>query len=817
MFYRMLKKDLKETPGLNIFILISMIASSILIVAGSIQLYASISGFSNSYKQSNSTDVFLLTAKSVSNGDEKHAAVENWLNNRSDIINFNCTDMIPIASGNIQVNEEEYADKIGINAVPCYIVKQPDKTNLVYDLQDSRITIADGTIAINHFVHAYYQVNIGDKIRLTTQFGNTYEFTVAHIVKDSSVYMFYRFILSDSDYKHIASESPFIINSYEIASAKFSDVSIAQSVFSDYEKEKNLEKMLTHYNCVSFEGSKLMTSIVAILCAGIAVFLILIVAMTLRFTLTSIIKKEERRIGTLRAIGVDSLSFKWLFAAKFIFFSIISGITGVFLGIPIANILLDSVMLNTLKPSAASQTCIGVISGCLTVLLIIQFIFKSLRRIDKISIITAIHGENRSDRFKKIPGLELKKHKKMMIPLFLALTDILGRFKRYIFLSFSYVFGFAIILLVFQLKSTVISWDFLHKTQLMGKYDFFIDLSKEEYENYALKTDGTLRGVNNKINEELSVNNIPAFIDTMTFSEGSIIKEGNEYLCGFVSGINDVSKLYYRKDGVAPKLKNETAMNYLFAKKFGISIGDTISLKFKKKSESKLNYSEVIEEFIVTGFVDICSNAVIAVMASNMNDIFPIQVESSQISSNRTVSCEISASKDDKPYYLQKIRDLYGSENVKTEDEYFGELWGSSVEWIFIFLRSFISILVLLVMILNAALYEQIFIEEEASDIAMLKTIGFPERDIKLWHYLRILILVISGFILGAIVTATTGNALMETAVNVLMYASGFDLIVTPFIEYVSIPLALVSIISVVLFISFKNINSIFVWRIKDE
>lgn len=57
----------------------------------------------------------------------------------------------------------------------------------------------------------------------------------------------------------------------------------------------------------------------------------------------------------------------------------------------------------------------------------------------------------------------------------------------------------------------------------------------------------------------------------------------------------------------------------------------------------------------------------------------------------------------------------------------------------------------------------------------------------------------------------------METAVNVLMYASGFDLIVTPFIEYVSIPLALVSIISVVLFISFKNINSIFVWRIKDE
>ena len=120
-------------------------------------------------------------------------------------------------------------------------------------------------------------------------------------------------------------------------------------------------------------------------------------------------------------------------------------------------------------------------------------------------------------------------------------------------------------------------------------------------------------------------------------------------------------------------------------------------------------------------------------------------------------------------------------------------------------------------MILNTALYEQIFIDEEASDIAMLKTVGFAKRDIKLWQYLRIIILIVAGFLLGTVVTATVGNALLESAIHVLMYASGFDLIATPLVEYVAIPVVLIIILSSVLFISFKNINSIFVWRIKDE
>ena len=251
------------------------------------------------------------------------------------------------------------------------------------------------------------------------------------------------------------------------------------------------------------------------------------------------------------------------------------------------------------------------------------------------------------------------------------------------------------------------------------------------------------RQENEKLNEELNENGIPAYIDTTTFSEGSILLNGKEFIAGFVSGLSDVSKLNYKKGGTAPVYKNEVAINYIFAKKNGISIGDVVCVKYKKADENKLNYTEVTEDFVITAFTDVCSNAVLLIMSTRMEDLYPLQTTSSQQTQGRIISCEIFAPEEEKPMYLEKIRELYGKENVKSEDEYFTDIWGGSNEGIFNILRNFITVLVLIVMILNTALYEQIFIDEEASDIAMLKTVGFAKRDIKLWQYLRIIILIV--------------------------------------------------------------------------
>ena len=815
MFFKILKKDLKESPGLNFCIFISMIVSSILVVTGAIMLYATLVGFNNSYNLANSTDGFIITAKSVSNYEQKHKVTENWLAGRDEIEFYNCTDVISISPENIYINDISLTAKSFASSIPFYISKMPDKTNLAFDMSDQPFTVQNGAVAIPQWMNTNYKIKAGDKLKLTTQAGNTYEFTVSTVYKDTSIYMFYRLLFSDSDYQKIVSESPLILNNWEIKTSNFGDPEGVNKLFADFQIAEGLEKLCTYYNSIPFEGSKLLTSIVSIFCSAIAVFLILLVYMMLRFTLTSIIKREERSLGIFKAIGVNSLGFKLLITAKFVFFSIISGVIAIFAGCPCANILLDSVMINTIKPSASVETAIGIVSGILFTALIILFICLLLRKINKISIINAIRGDYKSERFKKIPGLELTKCRHIKVPLFLALTDILGRFKRYIFLTFSYIFGFAIILIAFQLKNTILSWDFLYKNQMMGPIDFYIQLPQEELEKYYYKSDGTFKGVNDLINEELKQNDIPAYIETVTYSQGNIIIDGNEYLAGLVYGIKDMNNLTFRKGSLAPQNLNEVAMNYVFAKKFGYKKGDLITLKYQKAD--KLGYTEVTEEFIITGFTDTCSNACLLLMCPQKTDFPPLQVISNAQDSGKLVSSRLLVPKEQKQYYFEKICALYGKENVMTGEEYLNELLIKPNEAIFLTLKWILTLLVLIVMILNTALYEKVFIEEEASDLAMLKSLGFTFNKIRLWHYLRIIILVAAGFVLGAVLTYAVGNVVLDLAMNVIMYASGFKLIPNILSEYIVLPVCIIALLSFVFYLSSKNIQRIFIWRIKDE
>lgn len=824
MFFRMLKKDLKTNKSLNIFIFFTMIISAIVSVISVIFLYSTFAGFNRSYSASNSTDGFIITKQSLIPNDEKHLNTIKWFSNRSEIKSFNCTEVIPLNSNNIKNEKTNLDDKLSLVSFDSYLIKQPRKTNLVYNLKDEPFTVPNGCIAIPQYLLMSTQIKIGDKLYLTTQLGNTYTFTVSDIFKDSSIYMYRRFILSDSDYDYIAAESPIKYNNYEFLQNDFADISVFFKLQNDYQKaieENNLEKIQTHYILVDFEGSKLITSIVGILTGGIAFFLMLTIFMTLKFTLRSIIKKEERELGTLKAIGVESLSFKWLFAAKFIAFSFISGIIGIFAGIPLSRILLNQLMINIITPAKTTSIILAVITGIITTALIIYYIFISLRRINKISIMNAIHGENRGEHFNKLPGISLNKCKHISSSLFLAISDLLGQFKHYIFLILSYVFGFAIILLVFQIKDTVLSWDFLHNNQCIGQIDFYIDLPDETMQKYLQKTNYSLKGVNQQLNKELAANDIPAFIETLEMCDAYLVRTENgeekEYLAGIIFGDYNPNHFYYKKGSVPPTLKNEAAINYIMAKQFGIKLGDTVSVKYTSLNDDHLTTQSVTKDFIITAFTDLCSNAVVFTLNPQVDDIAPFTISTTQNNTSRILSCIIDAPEAEKPYYFEKIEKLYGKENVQSTDEYLYNIFLKDNESIFVALRNIISFIVIFILILNTALYEKIFIDEEACEIALLKSTGFSLKDIKLWHFFRIAILIVSAFVLGSIITLTAGNAFCELMIQKLMYASGFHLKINPLVDYAILPIVIFALISATLLILLNTIKSINIWRIKDE
>ena len=87
-----------------------------------------------------------------------------------------------------------------------------------------------------------------------------------------------------------------------------------------------------------------------------------------------------------------------------------------FAGIPLGKFMVSKFVVNTLNPDKMIVISLGVISCIVFVLLMILFSFISLKRIDRISVMDAIHGEGKGERFSRIPGVSLTKRKKVSVP-----------------------------------------------------------------------------------------------------------------------------------------------------------------------------------------------------------------------------------------------------------------------------------------------------------------------------------------------------------------------------------------------------------------
>ena len=66
MYFRMLKRDIKDKPGLNIVTFIFMVAAVTFMVIGSTLIYAMFVGEKKTYEKCNSSDVFVRLDQSIS-------------------------------------------------------------------------------------------------------------------------------------------------------------------------------------------------------------------------------------------------------------------------------------------------------------------------------------------------------------------------------------------------------------------------------------------------------------------------------------------------------------------------------------------------------------------------------------------------------------------------------------------------------------------------------------------------------------------------------------------------------------------------------
>ena len=460
MFWKMLKSDLLLKKGLNMILFIFITAASAIVFTSACQFYAQITGESRSAETCLIPDLKIMINSGTADRQRTREETAAILEKDSEVTGFSRCEAVFLNPSQVDFNDFEERDQDSFFESVHYLTRLPHDRDLVYDLNDKPFYVENGTIAISIKVRDITGAKIGDKLKIVTDMGRIYELRIARFFKENYSSGTYRYIISDADYEVIVQDYPTITDIYCINLETPSNDDFARIDGELTEKDIKTD----HYILLNsyYNSEALISFIITSFMIVISVFFIIIILMTLRFTIISALKEEEKEIGMMRAIGVDSLKFRWMFAAKYIAFSVVGGIIGSVIGIPVSRLSMSMFCRSFITPETEKLIIAGGTAVSFTAVIMIIFCISVMRRINKISVVDAIHGENHGERFGRGSVIKLHRRRRMSVPFFLGLSDVLSRAKRYIFLVLSFTLGGFIILISSYLYNSVLSDEFMN-------------------------------------------------------------------------------------------------------------------------------------------------------------------------------------------------------------------------------------------------------------------------------------------------------------------------------------------------------------------
>lgn len=806
MFFKMLKKDLKDNIGLNIVIFIFITAAAALVFLGSVQLYSGFIGENYNKEVCKTPFIEITFMTGVENNTEKTAHSEEIIKNSADCANNELTaeGMPPfdeikyeknlmLGAGSIDFNDYDE-----VSGYDWYLTPLPLNANLIYDIEDKPFYVENGKIAVPRKIADAAGAGIGDKLKFTAQDGYIFEFEISHLTKDptSDILYRYRFVISDADFEFLMKHSYEIFTAFSFfspADISMYDTLVPYLLIGD---DTLLSAVPIDYG---YTDSSTFNYIITVFIMLISIFLIMVVFLTIRFTMAAAIKEQEKEIGVMKAIGSDTFAFRWLFCAKYIAFAVIGGVLGVSAAFPLSDILSDIFTPENIDPETYVKVIIGIISAALVIAAIILFSLLVMRRINKISPVAAINGENHGERFGR--GFALFMHRRKYLPesLCLALSDVLGRAKRYIFLVVVYILGTTIMLATFNLKNSVISEDYL-KYDLTYNSDFGIKMDSGEWNEIISRTGYT--DYCEALNADLRNHGIPAEYDYADFGTIALnidVEEEPVFLLLLFNNDN-FDRLNYQPDGRAPMTDNEIAISSYTADKYGLEVGQKIKT-IVIASDNGFDMYEEEREYIISGFVNyIEMDGGTAIIGGKQRGLYS--------NGNYMIGANINTPENEKDDIILRMKELYGEENVLNTEQTVKKWLSGGYEEIFNLLMLVMGGAVIFITILVTYLFSEVFISEERTDIALMKSIGIRDKVIELQYILRFVILLALSIPL-AILFLKTGIQFFAGELFSFLQLKGFKFLWEFPVTFIVIPLIMSITVIAVAFIKIRSVKEI--------
>lgn len=749
MLLRLLKNDLLHGKLTNFMIMIFLAVSTMLSCASISLIYSSQNQISYFMDDMGKVADYNFSMMNVTKKDEQKITA---FMKAKGIDEYQIEHDITLPLSVMRFNGRNDLESSG-----CFATTLPKTYNFLFDENNKTPVIQPGEVGIPLSMKHQLNLQLNDTFQILRG-TRTYTYNITSFVRDSvygsDMMGQKRIILHPADYQ-IQYDITQDIDHAVVLSVN--DGPNTKQLEYDMQKAGLPNAILVDKETaeLSFMGVSLGTSAM-LLMSGI--ILLCMSFLIIRFTILFQIESNYAEIGIMKAIGFQHSQIKPLYLMKYMGVTVIGVIIGFFASIPFAKLLAS--MQAGIVPLMPGNT--GTYLSLIIVILIPTLVYTVttlvLRKLKKQSTMDAIRQGNEGETYKEHTHFTLAKTRLHKLHNFLAFNDLMAHRKHFLMMVIIYAFCMILILVPLTLKDAFQKDTFLQILKISTG-----DLYSQQNGGISVKD---LKEKRAKVHRDLKAYDENVRVDMETMTSASLSD----------NGLNTSVYLMKRADGntitfdhgKAPKLSNELALSTTLAKRYGKTVGDSISMEYEGKKHT----------YLISGIYSSMMNLGNNILAGDIDYEYAY-----------TGYLVIHLSQDEQAnqQIAEAIKKEYTDLKLIDSKQMTKSFSGDMPQQITMMSNLIISIILIIIFALTI-LFSKLHMLRAKKAVALMRSMGYAKRNIRQWLFARCMIQVLSGLLLGILVHTFCTNGLLETYLESMGMGS-VELRSAPFNMYVLYPL----------------------------
>ncbi|MDF9840641.1 MULTISPECIES: FtsX-like permease family protein [unclassified Paenibacillus] len=750
MFYRIIRGDMRAGKLITLTTLLFVTAAAMLVSLSAI-LTVNLTGAIDTLMTQAKTPHFMQ----MHSGELDRVQLKEFAGHNSKVEAYQVLEFVNVENARIIIGGKSLADNVQDNGFST----ESSKFDYLLGLDGKVITPAVGELYVPIAYMKDGTAKTGDTAIIAGK-----ELTVAGFLRDSQMNSLLasskRFLVSENDYTAIQSSG----STEYLIEFRLKDLSMLGDFKNDY-TAAGLEAggpTITYplFKMLNAMSDGLMIAIILL----VSLLVVAIAFMCIRFTLLATIERDTREIGVMKAIGLRVSDIKKLYLAKYAGIAALGCVLGYALSLVFRGLLLDNIRLYMGGNEKASLTLLLGLAGVVLVFLAVTgYVNRVLGRFRRISAAEAVRFGTTQDKSRGAKQLRLSANRLLNTNVFLGVKDVLARKSLYATMLAVIIIAAFVITVPRNLYNTISAKSFI---TYMGVGNSDLRLDIQQTDNIAARA----AEVAVVMEKDPSISRY-AVLATESFT--ALREDGTEERLKIELGDHSIFPVKYAK-GRAPAADHEIALSVMNAEELGKQPGDVITLK---------TGGQTLELTVCGTYSDVTNGGKTAkaAFASQSADV---------------MWSVIYAELEDKALVASKAgeyADRFSFAKVSGVDEYVTKTFGSTISSVGTASRIAI-IMMLVISVMVTVLFIQLLVAKDRYLIAVMKSLGFTDADLRVQYFARAAAVLVIGIVLGTALANTLGEGLSGALIRSFGAAS-FKFVVDPLAAYLLSPLLLAGVV----------------------